>query len=72
MILAQSRHIDQWNRIESPEINPHVYKQLICNKGAKRAHNGERTVSAINDTGTTGHHMKQNETRPLSHTIYRN
>lgn len=49
----KNRHADQWNRNGSPEIKPHVYGQIIFDKGPQNIQWLKESLSR-NGVGETG------------------
>ena len=51
--------MDQWTRIQHPEINPHTYGQLIFDKGGNNIQ-WEKAVSSASGVGKVGQpHVNQ-------------
>lgn len=59
--VLKERYIDQGNRVENPEINMCIYKQLIFGRGD----NGERIVFSQMVLGQLYIYMQKNETGSL-------
>lgn len=59
-------HIAQWTRTKSPEINSHVYGQLIFHKDAKAVQWG-KGQSSTHGAATTEQPPAREEGGPLPH-----
>jgi hypothetical protein len=56
------RQVDQWNRIEDPEMNPHTHGHLIFDKGAKTIQWKKKIAFPTNSADTTGnYHVEECE-----------
>ena len=71
VVLAPDRHINQWNTIDRPEINPYIYGLLIFHNNAKTIKCGKSSVS-INCAGTNEYLHAKKKIVFLTHTIHKN
>ena len=63
--------MDQWNRIQCPERNLHIYGKLIFDKEAKTIQWEKNTLQMVQEKLETHMQEKKNSDSPLLHTIYK-
>ena len=65
----KNKHINKYNKIESSDINPNIFGQVIFNSVSKNTQWGKDTIHGV---GKTNVNMQENEIGPLSYTIHKN
>ena len=64
----KNKYIDQGNRRENSEINPHLYGQSMIKEA--RIYDGVKTISSVNGVGKSGQlHVTQWNSINLSHQV---
>jgi hypothetical protein len=67
----KTKHVDQWNRIEYPDINSCSYDHLIFKKDTK-TYFGEKTIFQTNGSGKLDIYIWKTKTWSLRITLYKN
>ena len=67
----KNRYINQWDRIENPEINPYLYSQLMFGRGSEHIQSTKDNL--FNKIlGKLERYMQKSESRPPSYMTHKN